>query len=52
MSEMMAFKDHKGVELGRLVESITSLASPSKMTEEKPLDEVDEIANRVALAST
>ena len=39
MSEMMALKDHKGVELGQLMESIMSLASPSKMTKEKPLDE-------------
>lgn len=50
MSEMMAFKDHKGVELGRLMESITSLASPSKMTKEKPLDKADVIANRATLA--
>ena len=33
------------------MESITSLASPSKMTEENPLDEAEETANRAALAS-
>ena len=48
---MMALKDHKGVELGQLMESITSLASPLKMTKEKPLDKAKEIANRTALAS-